>query len=197
MCTPTVSMPERSLWTRMRIPLLVFWVLVVVTAACGNADDVLNGGGGSGGQATATVRMHDAPPAPNVAEVILTIDDLALLRHGASPVDVLDSPVTLDVLGALAANPFDLATDSVPDGSYTGVRLSISDAVLKFNDGTPDADVILGNPVVASVAAPFTVIDGGTVTITLDFNAETSIIPSGSDFLLDANITVDAVQVTP
>jgi hypothetical protein len=86
--------------------------------------------------------------------------------------------------------------DRIPAGTYTGMGLTISDAIMRFNDGTPEFDLVTGPPVDATIETPFVVTDGGSVTITLDFDAETSITAVGLEWQLDPRITVDEIVVT-
>ena len=153
-------------------------VLLVVVALVG-----CSGSGSATYVQTGQIEIHltDAPiDLTNVASVIVTIDAVTIYP-GVQEVDGSDTrpfvlttyPETVDLLTLTGGATTLLAEGEVPAGFYQRIRLSISSAVMQFNDGTEEILKIESNKV--DIPIPFRVEADAVNTQTLDFDAAASV----------------------
>ncbi len=136
-------------------------------------------GGGSGdapAAGTVTLAITDAP-ADELEALTVTIESATLIGsegHVDLPLPNGD-PITLNLLDLDGINQI-LATASVPAGRYSKVRLEISAASVTWPDGTVEPVTIVANGKVdLNLQGSVEVVDGGSLTIQLDFSAEDSL----------------------
>lgn len=92
---------------------------------------------------------------------------------------------TVDVVALAKTHDFSvLGLTKLANGMYTEVRLYVSNATAVLSDGTPITLSIPGRANIIRVVEPFTIDSGKTTTLTMDFDAQNSVIKAGTTYLL-------------
>ncbi|MCZ6695131.1 MAG: DUF4382 domain-containing protein [Acidobacteria bacterium] len=144
------------------------------------------------------IHLTDAPiDLSNVTSVTVTIDSVIVYSgvlevdgSNTSPFVLMTHPETFDLLTLTGGATTLLAEGKVPTGFYQRIRLSISSAVMLFNDGTEVVLKIDSNKV--DIPIPFRVEAEGVNPVTLDFDAAASVLvndTSGNRFILRPVVT--------
>lgn len=141
------------------------------------------GGGGDGGSpasaapATVGVLITDAPTLA-VDEALATITRVELLGGGA-PVVLFRGTQTLDLLKLGDFSELFAVSDTVPPGTYSKIRLRLSDLVLNRLDPETGAVIesihpqLVGNGKIdLNPRGPFTVGPGEVIFVELDFDMD-------------------------
>lgn len=153
-------------------------VMFLALSACGG------GGGGSGGTAapqTATVgiALTDAPSL-DVDQALATITSIQLLG-GDGPVTIFSGEETVDLLKLGDFSELFAVSPDVPAGTYSKVRLQLSDLdlVRLDDDGqvveTITPQLVANGKLDLNPQGPFYVAPGATLVITVDFDVEKSL----------------------
>ena len=141
--------------------------------------------------ATATgaveVRVTDAP-ANNITSVNVTVDDIRIHRAGAGNESGWET-IPIVVNGNVTGNvTFDLYqidgnetvlgyAPSIPAGNYTQLRMHIVSVNVTIDGNTTDATV---PSEWLKVVRPFEVVSDDTTTLIIDFDADKSIVVTGT-----------------
>lgn len=92
---------------------------------------------------------------------------------------------TVDLVALAKTHDFSsLGITKLANGQYTEVRLYISSALAVLANGTKVTLVLPGRANIVRVAEPFVVDSSKTTTITMDFDAQNSVIKAGDMYLL-------------
>ena len=178
------------------IGLLVGFALVV--AGCGSSDPA-NGDG----MGTARVLLTDAPLS-DVQAVHVHITEIQAVSSGHGVVTLVtggEIPDDIELI-ALASNPMLLGEPLIPAGDYTQIRLILSNApganyIIDADGVRHDLTLPSGAQTGAKlVTGPFTLEEGGFVTILLDFHAAASVHQAGASGMWIMRPTIFA-QVLP
>lgn len=150
------------------VALGLFTLLFV--AACGGS-----GTGVGPAAGTVTLAMTDAP-SDELEALTVTIESATLIgESGQVSIALDDAPITLNLLDLDGINQI-LATASVPSGTYSKLRLQISNATVTWPDETTELVTIVANGKVdLNFQGAIEITDGGASTIQLDFSAEDSL----------------------
>jgi hypothetical protein len=146
----------------------------LVGASCGT--DV------SANTGTIEVRVTDAPPEYDIATIDVTFSEVAVHTAGDTGdgewiyITIVDG--TLDLLLLQDGVDALMATGSVTAGNYTQLRVIIDTITVTLNNDDEPPEVILPSGVLKLVR-PFTVEEGVTTTLLLDFIAAESIVVTG------------------
>ena len=167
---------------------LISMISLAVTLGCGGS-----GGGDGGGSSTGTVSlsMTDAKPMlpENVTNCFVTIDEVLVHSTGGGwqSLPMKQNPYIIDLLQFSDGFTTEFVPPvNLPSGKYTQVRLSVTSAVLRFDNGGTKEDVTVTIPsenLKTDKNFDFDVAEGGFVDITVDFDLSKSIVvegPSGS-----------------
>ena len=131
------------------------------------------------GEGTIRVYFSDAPPE-GVTAIEIKASSIEAHMSGADEdqwVNLLTDPPVFDLVKAIGINVL-LGTNDIPAGNYTQVRLDITDVTVTLNGQQVKATVpsdklkLVGN---------FTIEEGKSTSISLDFDAEKSIVLAGQD----------------
>lgn len=140
---------------------------------------------------TVAVYVTDAPPDKDVTAVLLTVSSLEIHRAVAEQeqeqdqegegewiiIDISDNMTTFDLLKVKGIEEF-FGQAEIEAGKYTQVRLIVDKAEVTTGDNvTEEATVPSGE---IKLVRPFDVKAGETTAIILDFDAERSVIFTGS-----------------
>lgn len=160
-------------------------ILLAVTFGCGGS------GGGSNGSSTGTVSMSitDAKPVlpDNVTNCFVTIDEVLVHSSRGAwkslPLPKSPTPFTIDLLQFTEGNTTDLVPPVLLEsGKYTQIRLSITNASLRFDNGSSIEDVTVTIPsenLKTDKNFDFDVSESAAVDITIDFDLSKSIVVEG------------------
>ena len=125
---------------------------------------------------TLSIRLTDAPgdfEAVNVSfsEISAHIND--------QWITVIDSPQTIDLLEWNNSNSIEIGNAEIPAGRYTQIRLKIDSAAVVKNNQSYPADVPSGAQTGLKLITSFTVTEGASYSLMLDFDADRSVIRLG------------------
>jgi hypothetical protein len=175
---------------RLRHPSRTFLgiaTIAILLCACNGSGS----GSASASAGTGTLRVHltDAPlDLSTVQSVNVTLTGVTVypqettnpmsMSTETGPISLTGFPATFDLLTLTGGATALLATGQVPAGTYSRIRLDISDATMVNKDGTNTPLKIDSNKV--DVPNQFTVVAGANNDITLDFNAGASVQVNGT-----------------
>ena len=136
------------------------------------------------GKATLEIRVTDAPPE-GVTKILLTISQIDVHKGGSSDdagwQSVVTGPVEFDLVQVTGIEEVLGNADLDPD-RYDQVRLNVDSAEVTFDDGSVvDAKVPSGR---LKVVGGFTLEAGVATILTLDFDADKSVVVTGSKNVL-------------
>ncbi len=132
------------------------------------------------------IRVTDPPPA-DVTSAVVTLANIEVQREGGGWETIdLGGEVTFDLMEVLDVTEV-LGSASVTAGSFTQIRMDVSEVVVEFvTDSTTDP--VTTDTVIAEVPSQklrivkaFEVVDGMKTVLTLDFDGEKSLILPGKD----------------
>ncbi|MFH1003260.1 MAG: DUF4382 domain-containing protein [Chloroflexota bacterium] len=165
------------------IALVVILTLVLATACVPPGTAPSPGGTGpSPAPETGTIeiRVTDPPPAQvEKAIVYLTNVEVHQVSDNTSQwLTIADTPLSFDLMDVVGISQA-LASANVTAGKYTQIRLEVTKVVVTLaSDNTSEitAEVPSGK---LKIVRPFEVTDGGTTTLTLDFDGSRSLVLTG------------------
>ncbi|MCL5435074.1 MAG: DUF4382 domain-containing protein [Patescibacteria group bacterium] len=95
------------------------------------------------------------------------------------------SPTSVDLVELAKGGVTALGLTKLAAGQYTQVRLYVSNATAKLSDGTNVTLTIVGKNNIVRIVQPFTIVAGKTTSLTMDFDAQRSVVARGNgDYLL-------------
>lgn len=94
-------------------------------------------------------------------------------------------PVQIDITKLAAQKNFQqLPVSAIPSGHYVEMRLYISQAAALLNNGTVPSIVFNNHGNTIRIEKPFDILPGQTTTVTIDMNAQKSLIQEGPSYVL-------------
>ncbi len=140
---------------------------------------------------TGTINLYltDAPAGVNVSSVIVTLSDIEVHYAGAKASNstendtqgewstIVTGPVTHDLMTVKDAVAF-LGSQEVKAGKYTQIRLNVESAKATIDGKEENLTIPSGT---VRIVRNFEVVSGEEIKLTLDFNAEDSIISQGNN----------------
>jgi hypothetical protein len=188
----------------MRAKSVLAGIAILTMIGCGGSSPTEPGGGGSTGSgsgsssgsgSTLNVRITDNPFG-SARAVLVTFNEVAARDAGGNWRTVAISggaTRTCDLKKLQNSNQDLLASGSISPGSYTHIRLTVQSAKIFFDNGstssTPCATTIAEPagavfplrlaPATGEVNGTYTVPNGGTLNVLIDFDAEASIKDQG------------------
>ncbi len=127
---------------------------------------------------------------PDVATPSGTVIPSISPSEKGQPVDhwetlTITSPLTVDLVALAKTKDFSaLGLTTLAEGRYTEIRLYVSSATATLADGTTVVLQIPGKNNIVRVIHPFIVTAGQTTQITMDFDAQHSVIKTGNGYIL-------------
>ena len=169
------------------------FLLISVVASLGFG---LLGCGGDGSQlgttGTLSFNLVDAP-LPDVQELNITFDRVEAHLDGQW-IEIAEPGIRLNLLD-LTREAAPLGSAGVPLGTYTQVRLFVSDVQVVDDQGTHDVTVPSGLQTGIKVNIGATVTGGDITTILLDFNVEKSLRRQGNGQYLLQPVILAVLEV--
>lgn len=168
--------------SRKPILLALLAGLAIVAAACSGSDSVVNSGQGqvrislSSGVAAATTGAalgtmdddHDDQGRSIIAAAVTFSSILARNLDGQLIPITSPLPVTIDIMTILAGGQVDLPAGTLPPGTYDQIVVVMTRVDLTLSDGTIVSITPPGGGwTVVVPTQPFTVVEGGTTTLSL------------------------------
>ena len=164
-----------------RIILLSLLIGLFVLSSCSSA-----------GKGTLVLQITDAPSDLNIQKALITISQVQVHKSGdamgnittnttETPTDagwitIVSEPQTFDLIAIKDVKEF-LGSNQLEPGKYTQIRLTIEKALVTIDDKEYDLTVPSSK---LRLIQPFTIEAGKNTTLTLDFDAQQSIISTGS-----------------
>ncbi|MCH7945180.1 MAG: DUF4382 domain-containing protein [Armatimonadetes bacterium] len=164
---------------------LAFVVLLCVLFGCGGITSSSSNG-------TLAFLLADAPTT-GVTEVNITVDRVE--AHIDGEWVTITAPQESYNLLELTQQAAPLGSASVPAGTYTQVRVFISDASVVDEDGTHDVMMPSVDQTGIKLNVDYTVEPGKITTILLDFNVDRSLVLRGDGEYLLTPVIGAVVQV--
>lgn len=96
----------------------------------------------------------------------------------------LDGPKTIDLVQLAKGGLASLGLTKLAAEEYSEIRMYITNATATLPDGTHIQIPIQGKFVIVRIVKPFTIIAGANTNITIDFDAENSVIKASDQYLL-------------
>jgi len=183
------------------VVLAVVFTLGLVGASCATSTQVPIG--------TIEVRVTDAPPGAEVTSIMVQVSEVVIHKAVAEQEqeseqeeeqqqeqeqeqeqeqqqqEELGEWIPIQITGP---NPFDLlqirgleevlATDEVEAGKYTQIRMTIDSIQVILGDGDPQEATVPSGKL--KFVRPFNVEEGETTVLLLDFDADKSVVVTGS-----------------
>jgi hypothetical protein len=141
----------------------------------------------SSGKGTLVLQIKDAPNLDNVTHVNLTISQVQVhVSAGggnnttAGWYTIVNESKTFDLISLANVTEF-FGSANLSVGMYTQIRLTVDSCVITVNGTEYDCTVPSG---AVKLIKPFTIRANQTTTLTLDFDAQQSIIETGSHHYL-------------
>lgn len=125
------------------------------------------------------IRVTDAPPQ-GVTKVMVTAKGIQAHLSGTAEdswITLLSNPPPFDLV-AISGVEQVLGSNNIPVGDYTQVRVDIDKIVVTLQGKDVTADVPSDR---VRLVTPFSIVQGQTTAITLDFDADKSVVVTGSD----------------
>ena len=185
---------------RRWVTLSIILCMAVATSGCGDDNP---SGTQSDRDGLLMILIHDAP-VDSLKEVWLSVHSVELIGADA---DSTVQPTLLDTvridLKSLDSLTAVLAVAAVPSGTYSKIRLWVSDPEFVTDDGTviskDDIKLVANGKVDINFQGPFFLEADSTSVISLDFDLDSSIqinLTGNGKYILRPQILVDAENVT-
>jgi hypothetical protein len=161
----------------------VFFSLFVV--ACGGG----GGGGGSSNSGTVAMSVTDAKPLlpENVTNLFVEFSEVWVHKSGGGwiELDLVESPYVIDLLQFQDTNTTELVPPAkLESGKYTQVRIAVTSATMRFDEGGTTQDRIVEIPsenLKTNKNFTVQVTEGSAVDIVIHFDLSMSVEVSGPD----------------
>jgi len=155
--------------------------LMLIVSACGS------GGGGGGGSGTVSLSVTDAKPMlpAGATNLFVTFEEVFVHKSGGNWISLplVETPYTIDMLQFQDGNVTELVPPTKLDfGKYTQVRIAVSSAMIKFDDGNSTEDKPVEVPsenLKTDKNFIFDVPEATAVDIVTHFDLSQSIVVSG------------------
>jgi hypothetical protein len=154
----------------MRGTIALAIAVTIIAAGCGD-------NGTSSQTGTLTISLTDAP-ATALEQVNITFSDVSA-HIDNEWIAVRGEPVTVDLLEWNNGKSLTLGTAEVPSGNYTQIRLMIDAAEVVSDGQTYQATVPSGAQTGLKLGPAFTVEQGSTYELVVDFDARRSVVATG------------------
>jgi hypothetical protein len=183
--------------------LMLVSALALVTAACGGADSVTQGGNGNvritlasatsaatlatgAGVAQATLDDDHDDEGRGITSAAVTFSSILARNLSGELVPIASAlPVTVDLTSILTGRMVDLPAGTLPPGTYDQLVVVMTKVELTLTDGTLLAITPPGGGWTVIVpTAPFTVVEGGITTLELRLHGDMFDVLDG-DFEFD------------
>lgn len=159
----------------------VLAALSLLFTGCGGGSSSGDGSAGTGsvsGRGTLVVTMADAPPAPAVTAVHVTIDRVEAHMNGEwTPIPM--TPVTLNLLDLTRVETV-LGSASLPAGRYNQVRFFPSQTTVTDAEGTHEVTIPSAEQTGIKVNVDYEIRPDEITTVLLDFNVHKSLHRQGN-----------------
>lgn len=175
---------------QLNIMTVLLGVLTII--GCSKAPSIPEGYG------RLDIKLTDAPA--DFEAVNITFSEISA-HIDSEWIMVRVDPVTVNLLEFSNGKTFDLASANLPAGDYTQIRLKIDDAEVVVNGQAFPVFVPSGAQTGLKLIAQFTILEGVTLELMLDFDARRSIVTTGPphnprSYLLKPTIRVIAKSET-
>ena len=159
----------------------IFVLLVLFLSNCSTSTDSKNG--------TLRILLTDAPA--NYESVNVIFSEISAHIDSAW-VNVMVDPTNIDLLQYSNGETFLLASEEIDPGHYTQIRLKIDSAYVTIDGMTHELSVPSATKTGLKFGPQFTINEGSTYTLVIDFDANKSIKRNGQGYSLQPHIRIIA-----
>jgi len=152
------------------LPLLLFFAVFAVNNCEKDA------AGTDSNTGTLKISLTDAPAAYD--SVVIVFSEISA-HIDSDWVHVKQEPVRVNLLDWSNGETFLLGSADVPAGKYTQIRIKIDSAFIGVNGEVHELTVPSGSKTGLKLGPQFTITEGSTYSIILDFDASRSIVVMG------------------
>ncbi len=145
-------------------------------------------------QGTLVVSLTDAPAV--FQEVNITFSEISAHIDGEW-VAVRSEPITVNLLEWNNGQSIVIGTAEVPAGQYTQIRLKIDEAEVVVNGQTHPVTVPSGAQTGLKFISQFTINEGSTFELIIDFDASRSIVTTGPPDNTNGYMLKPTIRVVP
>jgi hypothetical protein len=158
------------------------FVLTALIIGCSESTD-------SSGTGKLNILLTDAPASFNSVNVVFR----EISAHIDSDwVQILNEPEDIDLLQYSNGETFLLASEDIDPGHYTQIRLIIDSAYVTIGDTSEELTVPSSAKTGLKYGPQFSIEEGSTYTLVIDFNADKSVVKNGQGYALKPHIRVIA-----
>ncbi len=151
----------------------MFILILTINQGCDKDSTGIDSDTGTG---NLTILLTDAPA--NYDSVNITFAEVSAHLDSAW-INVLLDTITVNLLNWTNGNTLVLGSDEVPAGKYTQIRLKIIDAEIGVNGQVYPLDVPSGAQSGLKFGPQFTINEGSSYELVIDFDASRSIVTTG------------------
>ncbi len=155
----------------MQKSFIVFTLMLFTVLALNNCSR--DTAGLDAGSATLTISLTDAPAAYD--SVVIVFSEISA-HIDSQWVHILRDPLRVNLLDWSNGETFLLGSEDVPAGKYSQIRLIIDSAFVGVNGEVHEMFVPSGAQTGLKLGAHFTVNEGSTYSLVLDFDAGRSVV---------------------
>jgi len=166
----------RPLWKQPRVWAPIAAVIVLAAIACGvwlsqMATGILE------------IRVTDAPPGRNISQILVHLTNIEVHKAGDQTGDagkwimVIEEPKSFDLIGLRGVEEI-LGEEELPTGHYTQIRMDVEIVGAVVDGESASVDVVLPSGKLKFIGS-FEIGDNQKTVLTLDFDADASLVPTG------------------
>lgn len=160
----------------------LLFVLTAIIIGCTKSTD-------STGTGKLNIFLTDAPA--NYSSVNVVFSEISA-HIDSDWVQILHEPEDIDLLQYSNGETFLLASEEIDAGHYTQIRLIIDSAYVTIDGNKEVMKVPSGAKTGLKFGPQFTIEEGSTYTLVIDFNADKSVVKNGQGYALKPHIRVIA-----
>jgi len=153
--------------------------------------------GGPSSTGTLTIYLTDSPTIADFDSVNITFSQVSA-HLDSEWVTVLGSPVTVNLLDLVNGNAIIFGSADVPAGKYTQIRIKIDNAyvVLTGQEDPIPMTVPSGAQTGLKLGPQFTVVEGATYELIVDFDVSRSIVINQQGYKLKPHLRVTPLALS-
>ena len=129
------------------------------------------------------IRVTDAPPGRNISQILVHLTNIEVHKAGDQTGDegrwimVIEEAKSFDLIGLRGVEEI-LGEEELPTGHYTQIRMDVEIVGAVVNGESTSVDVVLPGGKLKLVGS-FEIGDNQKTVLTLDFDADASLVPTG------------------
>jgi len=129
------------------------------------------------------IRVTDAPPGYNISQILVHLTNIEVHKAGDQTGDegrwimVIEEAKSFDLIGLRGVEEI-LGEEELPTGHYTQIRMDVEIVGAVVDGESTSVDVVLPSGKLKLIGL-FEIGDNQKTVLTLDFDADASLVPTG------------------